>query len=618
MITETAAAGAVAPPRRGPGALARWLPRRFSREAILVVLSGFVLSALFNWPVVRNPKSVVVGDLGDPLLQTWELAWHRRFLTHGGDLWTTNMFFPSEDNFAFSDSLLGYFPLALFGDGQYAAVLRYNVAFVTACALAFIGAYFLVRQLGGNWQAAALAGAVFAWAPWRLTHGSHLNILSTGGIALALFALARGHAYTLRSGARPAAARPGWIVVGWLVAAWQITIGFATGIPFFYLMAGIGVVALVVVLRRRAEFGNRVLVANVVGGAVFLVVTLLMAIPYLQVVERYGFTRAWKEIVELSPPPAGLVTVSDMSWLWRGSVFDHDANVPMPAPWEKMLFPGLPVLVLAVVGLFVSAWSKRVRVWLAATAVVVAVFALGAGFFEGAFTYRLLWEFLPGWNSMRTPGRLIMWTVLLLALLAAGALTRLGQLLADRLERGEPKRGEPERGEPENSEPERRGSDHRRPERRRLKRRRLVSLLLVVPAVVALLEGLPVRPHPQVPGIPPGLRTVFEQTREPMVIVPMGEGNEFHYLLWSTEGWPTMVNGNSGNFPVPYVELFEVTREFPDSHSIDVLDKHGVRAVAVMKATVPGTPWADILTRPTAGYPVTRTETADVVLFTIK
>ncbi|MBB5958777.1 hypothetical protein FHS29_005386 [Saccharothrix tamanrassetensis] len=564
--------------RRGPGFLARW----FGREGTLVVLLGFALSAAFNWPVVRNPKSVVAGDLGDPLLQAWELAWHRRFLTEGGDLWTTNMFFPSEDNFAFSDSLLGYFPLAVFGDGQYAAVMRYNVAYIIAFALAFIGGYFLARQLGGNWQAALLAGAVFAWAPWRLLHSSHLNILSSGGIALALYALARGHGYSFRSGARPGLARPGWVVAGWLLAAWQITIGFATGIPFFYLMAGVGVVTLVVVLRRRAEFGDRVLVANGVGGAVFVAVTLMMAIPYLQVVERYGFTRAWKEIAELSAPPAGLLTVSDMSWLWRGSVFDSAANLPLPAPWEKMLFPGLALVVPAVVGLFVSVWSKRLRTWLAVAAVVVAVLALGSGFFDGA-VYRLLWEFLPGWNSMRTPGRLVMWVVLLLSLLAVGAVTRLGQLLAERV-----------------------------------RNRRLVALALVVPAVFALLEGLPVRQYPHVPGIPSGLKTVFEQVREPMVIVPMDNSSEVRYLLWSTEGWPTMANGNSGNYPLPYVELHEVTRNFPNTHTIDVLDKHGIRAVVVMKSTVVDTPWADILSRPTAGYPITRTETTDAVLFTIK
>ncbi|WP_433267024.1 hypothetical protein ACQPZF_00345 [Actinosynnema sp. CS-041913] len=580
MITESVAESPAVPARRGLGFRTRWI----SREATLVVFFGFALSVVFNLPLLRNPKSVVAGDLGDPLLQTWELAWHRRFLTEGGDFWTTNMFFPSEDNFAFSDSLLGYFPLALFGDGQYAAVLRYNVAFVIAFTLAFAGAYFLARQLGGNWQAAALAGAVFAWAPWRLPHSSHLNILSSGGIALALYALARGHGYSFRSGARPEPARPGWVVAGWLFAAWQITIGFATGIPFFYLMAGVGVVTLVVVLRRRAEFGRRVVIANGVGGAIFVAVTLLMAIPYLQVVERYGFTRAWKEIVELSAPPAGLVTVWDMSWLWNGSIFDHAANVPMPAPWEKVLFPGLALVVLAVLGLFVSVWSKRLRTWLAVAAVVVTVLALGAGFFDGAVTYRPLWEFLPGWNSMRAPGRLIMWTVLLLSLLAVGALTRLGLLLAERFPA----------------------------------RRRLVAAALLVPAVFALLEGLPVREYPQVPGIPPGLKTVFEQVREPMVIVPMDTFSEFRYLLWSTEGWPTMANGNSGNFPLPYVELFEVTRNFPSSHTIDVLDKHGIRAVVVMKATVADTPWADILTRPTAGYPVTRTESADVVLFTIK
>lgn len=574
MITESL------PARSGPAAPAR--PRWWRREPVLVVLLGFALAAAFNLPLIRHPRTTVAADLGDPLLQTWQLAWHRRFLTRGGDFWTANSFFPAQDAFAFSDSLLGYSPLALlFGDGPHAAVLRYNTAYLLACALAFIGAYFLVRQLGGNWQAAALAGAAAAWAPWRLAHGGHLNVLSTGGIALALFALARGHGYALRPGARPRAARPGWVLAGWLIGAWQITLGFAVGIPFFYLMAGVGAVVCLFLLRRRGEPGRRVVLANAVGGAVFLAVTALMAVPYLRVVERYGFTRPWSEVSALSAPPAGLLAVPGSSWLWGGSALDDQAGLSPVAPWENLLFPGLALLVTAFVGLFVSAWPVRVRVVLAVAAVAVTVPALGAGVLGGAYTYRPLWEFLPGWDALRAPGRLVLWTVLLLSLLAAGAVTGLGRRAGGR-------------------------------------RRALVAAALVVPAAFTLLEGLPVRPHPRVPDVPPGLAEVFEQVRVPMVVVPMDLAAEFRHLLWSTRGWPTLANGNSGNFPPAHAELVEATKRFPDSHSIDVLDRHGIRALVVVKSAAAGTPWASTTARPTTGYPLTRTETGDVVLFTVK
>jgi len=66
---------------------------------------------------------------------------------------------------------------------------RYNLLFLQAYALAFAGAGLLARELGARPAAAAVAGAAFAWAPWRMSHNGHLNILSTGAIPLALFLL---------------------------------------------------------------------------------------------------------------------------------------------------------------------------------------------------------------------------------------------------------------------------------------------------------------------------------------------------------------------------------------------------------------------------------------------
>ena len=60
-------------------------------------------------------------------------------------------------------------------------------------ALAFLGAYALLRQLGARVAGSAVAAAAFAYAPWKLGQAGHLQVLSCGGIALALAMLARGH-----------------------------------------------------------------------------------------------------------------------------------------------------------------------------------------------------------------------------------------------------------------------------------------------------------------------------------------------------------------------------------------------------------------------------------------
>src|SRR3954468_15820542 len=98
----------------------------------------------------------------------------------------------------------------MLGDGPLAATLRYNILFVLAQGLLAIGGYALVRQLGAGRTGAALAAVAVAYAPWRLAQEGHLDLVSAGGIVLALAMLARGHGWSLRYGLRPQRRKPGW------------------------------------------------------------------------------------------------------------------------------------------------------------------------------------------------------------------------------------------------------------------------------------------------------------------------------------------------------------------------------------------------------------------------
>src|SRR5262249_50105278 len=137
-------------------------------------------------------------------------------------LWNANAFYPDSYSFAFSDTLLGYLPASLIGAGPTAALVRYNIMFILLHALAFFGAYALVRQLGGARIAGAVAGAAFAYTPWRWGQAGHMHVLSVGGIALSLAMLARGHGFSLVTDEVRRRRRPGWAIAGWLTATWQL------------------------------------------------------------------------------------------------------------------------------------------------------------------------------------------------------------------------------------------------------------------------------------------------------------------------------------------------------------------------------------------------------------
>jgi hypothetical protein len=248
-------------PERPPGLILR-ATRAFFRSLIheyaLVIYAGVLLAVALTWPTLRYPLHTLPQDLGDPARQAWQISWVGHILlTHPEQLWQSNAFYPDTNSFAYGDSLLGYGPIGMLGDGPLAATLRYNVLFVLAHALLAIGGYALVRQLGAGRTGAAVAAVAIAYAPWRLAQEGHLDIISAGGIPLALAMLARGHGWSLRRGLQPKERKAAWAAFGWLLAAWQASLGFSLGLPF---LGALGLIVLLLLfgtpliwLRRRSR-----------------------------------------------------------------------------------------------------------------------------------------------------------------------------------------------------------------------------------------------------------------------------------------------------------------------------------------------------------------------------
>jgi hypothetical protein len=543
-----------------------------------------------TWPTLRNPTTTIIKDLGDSALMGWEVQWGWYALLHQPDrLFDANAFFPEPLSFAYSDTLLGYVPLGVLGDGPRAGILIANLVYVLACALAAIGGYALARQLGANRLGSTVAGLAMAYAPWRLGQAGHFHVISTGGIMLSLAMLARGHGFSIRHGYQPERVRPGWIVAGWLTAAWQMTIGFGIGLPFAYVLLGMGVVAVLGwLLRGRPRVPRAAIFANLGGGAVFAVITLLMARPYLQVVELFPYARRSAVLLQAySPPFRGLFTGPPESLWWRDDHLGLQASLPTPA--EMAVLPGFALYLLAGIGLVISVWSKRWRAGLGIATAVSAALALGTRFpGNGHFTYLLLYDYLPGFDAIRTPGRLIVWTTLVLGLLAAGAVTA----ASDRV-------------------------------RWRLVAARGRSLTLghgvgVLASALVLVEGLSALANPVVPPPPPALTAEYaEVVRPPLLVLPSDVDFDTLVMLWSTDGFPKIVNGLSGFTPASTEQLRTGTYNFPDPASVTLLRESGVRTVVVLPERIAGTPWAEVVNRPVDGLGITRQQIGDAVVFSL-
>lgn len=561
-------------PPPGKGSLTapdqRW-PVIRARELAFAAGVAALFSVGMSWPLVLKVGSVVPHDNGDPLLQTWQLAWiGHALLHHPLQLFQANTFWPLSDSLAFSDALIGYAPAALVAQvSPHAAVVVYDLLFLFAYALAFLGAYLLARELGLAAPAALVTGAAFAYAPWRAGQDGHLHVLSSGAVPIALALLIHGY----RRGS------PRAIVAGWIVAAWQVTLGFTFGIQLADLLIVLGATVLVAVgpaaVRRRLN--RRLVVASLAGVALLGLVVYVQARPYLRVAEAHPEAkRTLADVHRFSPPLLGFAAAPSNSLVWGGLTANARKSVPFPD--EQALFPGLVIVALAWLGLFARVFPRRLRVGLGAGVAACIVLSIGVRHTSLGYVgaYRLLYEFVPGWGAIRTPARLNMLTSLGLALLAGAGATAVVAWVQQRV-------------------------------RATWIGPAAASLL----AILIIVEGRGRLALAAVPVVPPGQRTA----QPPVLNLPSDSLLDLRYTLWSTDGFPPIANGSSGFEPAELTRLREAVRGFPDRRSVRALRAAGIRSVVLHPSLAAGTPWSGADRRPVDGLPLTRARLGTVFVY---
>jgi hypothetical protein len=563
-------------------------------EALLVLAASVVLVDKNDPAQLSDITTTVAGNLGDPLYFAWQMAWVGHALAdHVPSFWTTNAFLRTPDNLAFTDTILGYLPLNLVTGGtiggQAGALAALNIAGFAADVLAVSGGYALARVLGAGVVGSVLAGVGFGLAPWRVEQAIHLNVVSTGGIALTLALLCLGHGWSLRHGWRPDRMRPWAVAAGWAVACWQITVGFAIGIPFGYALALVMALWAVGWLATgRHPLPPRLLLADGIGGGAFLLLTALLIQPYVRVLAADPASRRSEAMLRLfSPPWSGLRLSSDTSWFWgdrqavdRGKLF---------WPPEMIVSPGVALAALAVLGLFVSAWPVRRRLGLALATAVATALTLGTQFWGGGeWTYLPLYRHLPGWDALRTSGRLVIWVSLGLALLAAGFVARLAEPLIARLAAGYEHAG---------------GAG------------RLVAAVgvvgLLVPTALVAADDWGGPRHWRVATAPVDVATL----PPPILFLPTDQIGDYHLMLWSTDGFPTLANGSSGFDPPAQVALRASAKTFPDAASVAAFRQRGIRTVVVVRSRAVDTAWAHAADRPVTGLGFVRVDVGVAVVY---
>ena len=537
------------------------------------LLGGLLVAVAMTWPLAKHLRTHIPQDLGDPLGQAWFLSWGGHALLHSPlHLFQGNTFYPGTSSYAYSDSLLGWFPAGMVGAGPGAAVLRYDLVFLLSYALAFLAAGLLARELGCRPVTAAVCAFGYAWAPWKMTHNGHLNVLSTAGVALALFLLLSGYRRH----------RPGQVVGGWAAAAWQMTIGFALGIWFAYLLLVVALLCAVAWFRHgRPALPRWLLVSTGIGGVLFLAVTAFMVRPYADIVARDPTAlRDRAQVAFFSAPPNSVLAAADDNRLWGAAT----KSVRDTLPWapEQALFPGLTVVLLAVAGLTWRGASRGLRIGVGVGTAALVLLSFGLRLWGGRL-YAPLLDHAPGWQGIRTTGRLAFLWSLGLAVLAAMGAERLLEAMAQR----------------------------HRPDARPLVPAQVAVAGVAALALLVGFEGAPRLPVLAVPVEPVALHDVTG----PRLHLPSDSLNDTAYMLWSTDGFPKVGNGSASYTPKSLELLRQQTAGFPDAASIELLRGQGFRTVVVHRDRLPGTPWQAAADKPVDGLGISRRDEGSIVVF---
>ena len=351
---------------------------------LLAAICYVLITALLFHNLLPVVTTHLFGDLGDPLLNTSILAWNAKHVPLTADWWNFPAFAPLSGVTAFTEHLLGAYPLTspmIWISGN--PVLAYNALQLLTLPLNGLAAFALVRELTGSSICAFIGGLAFAFAPFTGEHVSHIQMLMAFGMPLVLYGL---HRY-IRYGARRDLV---WFGVGWL----SVTLSNAYMLVFFPIVVALWAIW----FFRRADARRWRAVAVTACVATLPVVPLLIGYHSRQT--AYGFFRSYAEVISQSAGIQSLAGINQRAVLWVGWLPNTF--------YEQSLFPGFAILALVAIGITAALASREHRTWRR-----VVFFYVSAAVMLWAFTLgpEVRWagvrvppRFGPYWLLMHVPG----------------------------------------------------------------------------------------------------------------------------------------------------------------------------------------------------------------------
>jgi len=514
---------------------------------------AFLAAVLTTWPLILHLGSVVHNSIDAPF-QAWTIDHVQWAVTGHTSLWDANIFYPNRHTLAYSDSLIGVavpmLPLRWLG---FSPIAQVNMALLLGITASAGSGYLFGRVVSGQRRVGAITAVAFAFGPFEDVAAGHVHGTVHAGVALA----ATGAWWVADRVTRDESVVAPLVL---LVAAvtWQMSVSFYPGA---YALVAV----LIVFAVRWRDLGRRGTIDMIGGLAACAVFTLLLAIPYIQVVmEGRPFVQSAAGVSRLGAD----FTAADYRVEVWGSLLGNRATLG-PA------FPGVALLALSIVGV-VHGLRSRGRSRRTAT---TGLAFLGVGVFLALGTashgwrsyspYRLLFDFVPGVSALRATYRAWIIGLLGLGLLAGLGCAAIGRWLAAR---------RPALG---------------------------AAAVATVAVIVVLVEGFaPWTDRPTVSASEVDRALAREPRSGGVLYLPALLPNglaaaattfgQVENVFGTTEHHRDTPNGYSGLLPKEFRTLSARMRKLPSPRTLDELRSLHVRFV-VVRGWARGTPWEGLL-----------------------
>jgi len=484
------------------------------RLLIVSALLYTVLTAVMTYPQVMHLRDGVHDD-GDPLLNTWALAWIAHELPVApGHLFDANIFYPERRTLAFSETLLApglaAAPLEWAGLGP---ILVYNIVFLSGFIVSGVGVALLVRRLTGRFDAGLVAGLVFAFLPFRIDHYPHLQLQQTQCLPFALWAFHRLlDTRRVRDG-----------VLFGLFTAGQILSCMYYGVFLVLYFAVVCGTLLVSAWRADSIRTRGALVA--IGVAALLTGVLVAPVgrAYLRARTVVG-ERTADEVV------AGSATLSNYLGPAEANAL-YGTSLRRFADSERRLFPGFVAIVLAAIGAF----ARRPKLAVALAYLLGLLLAVDVSLGFNGLTYRVLYEYVLPFRGLRVPARMGIFAGFSIAVLAG---LGVAQLL-----------------------------DRMRTARAAATVAASIGALMLVEYASRPIDLMMV-PTAPLPVYVDLLRDNAGKATAPLAEYPASIADDPTYMYYSTFHWQNLVNGYSGFFPPWYGQYLDALGALPAESAV--------------------------------------------------